>query len=301
MAPSADIASHPDRMYFDDIPRATVVFRRATRRSPASRGSRSQTPNRSWIESAGRAACAGSGAKCASAPGVIRCRVAPCAGSRTVVSAAVGAANARPASHSSCTITPRAEMLGAMVGSSRRTCSAPYTRRARAIPVAVCFALSGCLKKGGPARLGRLSEAEIEIFIRPSAVGKSSPARSRCDGPGVCGLQPPRDLGCPLEHLIERYRAGLQPAAQPLPFELFHDEELLARRSSSRVVDHADVRVIERRGRLCLATKTLQGGRVVGAPRDRNSPPPPPQPAASWGLPPPFPRPRAGGRRVRPW
>ena len=74
------------------------------------------------------------------------------------------------------------------------------------------------------------------------------------------------DLGAVADHLVGRQRAARQPAGQRLAFQVLHDEKgdavLLA-----DVVEHADVRVVQRPDRPRFAVEPLAQLRVVGEDR----------------------------------
>ena len=83
------------------------------------------------------------------------------------------------------------------------------------------------------------------------------------DAFGMRSLQPVGDLNREIQKVVRPERLIGNPALERLPFEQFHGDEGPAG-VLANVVDRADVRMIQRRGRPGLAQKAVQRHAVLG-------------------------------------
>src|SRR6266852_8751468 len=82
----------------------------------------------------------------------------------------------------------------------------------------------------------------------------------------VRGIKRVGDLNSQFQHLVQRKRSSCNTVLEGLTIHKFHGYELLAVVLAD-VVNRADIRVIQRRGRLRLAAKAFERGRVLSRSR----------------------------------
>jgi hypothetical protein len=131
-----------------------------------------------------------------------------------------------------------------------------------------------------PARVG-IMEAEagglvVSLNLASPKSSSFAPARRNHDVGGlqiaVCHALTVRlvervgDLRRQLERLADRQRAALQPVGERFALQVFHDQKV-GLVFAADVVEHADVRVVQRRDRPRLALEALSHFGVIGKTR----------------------------------